>query len=144
MKICGGCNLEKSFSEFPPNSSKKDGLNRLCRECYNNYQKSWYKKNSSLHKSRTRKVKKQQIVSARNFVINFLKENPCVICGEDDIVVLEFDHTNPENKEFSISRMISSGMSILRIQKEISKCQVMCANCHRRKTANQFSWYKIK
>jgi 5-methylcytosine-specific restriction endonuclease McrA len=28
------------------------------------------------------------------------------------------------------------------LKNEIEKCQILCANCHLRKTANDFNWYK--
>ena len=31
-----------------------------------------------------------------------------------------------------------------KVEEEISKCEVRCANCHRKKTAKTFSWWRIK
>ena len=53
-------------------------------------------------------------------------------CGESDILVLEFDHTKKE-KDGDISYMVWR-RSLKVIQEEITKCEVRCANCHRRKT----------
>ena len=72
-------------------------------------------------------------------VVNYLKEHPCVDCGETDPIVLEFDHIRDKHKE--ISRLISDGVSFEMIQKEIEKCEVRCANCHRKRTAIQLGWY---
>ena len=60
--------------------------------------------------------------------------NPCVDCGEGDPVVLEFDHLR--DKRFSIGQELvrRSWRSILA---EIEKCEVVCANCHRRRTARR-------
>jgi hypothetical protein len=44
--------------------------------------------------------------------------------------VLTFHHRNAREKETGISRMVSTGMSVQAIKREISKCDVMCANCH--------------
>ena len=63
------------------------------------------------------------------------------MCGENDPLVLTFDHL--KDKKFNIGSAIGSGYSIKRIESEIAKCQVMCANCHFRKTAQQFGWYKL-
>jgi hypothetical protein len=71
----------------------------------------------------------------RQFIIDYLNKNPCINCGIRDIRVLEFDHVYPETKKFNVSRMVSSQHhSIASIKKEIEKCQVLCANCHRIKT----------
>ena len=56
----------------------------------------------------------------------------CEYCGEDDFRTLVFHHVNPEEKEFSISTMVADGYSRERIGKEIKKCLVLCANCHRK------------
>jgi hypothetical protein len=44
--------------------------------------------------------------------------------------VLSFHHLDPQDKEEGISRMISSGLSIEKIKREIAKCTVLCMNCH--------------
>jgi len=72
----------------------------------------------------------------------YLSNNPCVDCGESDPIVLEFDHIDPSTKSFKISRRISgSTTSWKRIYEEILKCEIRCANCHRRRTAQQFNYY---
>ncbi len=55
----------------------------------------------------------------------------CMKCGYNKYPeVLEFHHKNPKEKEFGISR---SGhcRSWERVKKEIEKCNLLCANCHR-------------
>lgn len=79
---------------------------------------------------------------AQNFVWNYLLTHPCVDCGEDDPVVLEFDHINPQTKGNNISTMANRGNTPDRILKEIELCEVRCANCHKKKTAKQFGFYK--
>lgn len=140
MKKCNKCGLEKDTSEFRPNSRKKDGLQAYCRICDKAFQAEWYLKNKEKcikkSKERNRKYEKE----GKDFVIDYLKSHPCVDCGEKDIIVLEFDHL--ADKESTISQMIRDKCSIEKIQKEIDKCEVRCANCHKRRTAKQFNWYK--
>lgn len=65
-------------------------------------------------------------------------------CGESDPIVLEFDHVQGK-KRFSISECIYQNWSIEDLEKEMNKCEIRCANCHRRKTAKERdSWYKIQ
>jgi hypothetical protein len=61
----------------------------------------------------------------------------CVDCGEKNHVVLDFDHL--KNKKYNISRMIHDGFSWAAIKKEIAKCEVVCANCHRIRTHNRLT-----
>ena len=70
----------------------------------------------------------------RRFVDEYLASHPCVDCGEADIVVLEFDHVIGE-KHKAISVLVQNAASTRRIAQEIAKCEVRCANCHRRRTA---------
>ena len=59
----------------------------------------------------------------------------CVDCGECNPIVLDFDHL--KDKKYNVSRMIHDGFSWKAIKKEIEKCQVVCANCHRIRTHNR-------
>lgn len=55
----------------------------------------------------------------------------CSICGYDKCFdALEFHHINPENKSFNIS-VRGLTRSWENIEAEISKCILICANCHR-------------
>lgn len=67
-------------------------------------------------------------------LIEYFKEHPCVDCGETDPVVLEFDHRGEKSFEVTQTFADRSWRSIL---DEIEKCEVRCANCHRRRTAVQ-------
>jgi hypothetical protein len=69
-------------------------------------------------------------------VLAFLREHPCVDCGEADPIVLDFDHVRG-TKRMKISRMLSGTYSLKAIFEEIEKCEVRCANCHRRITASR-------
>jgi len=60
----------------------------------------------------------------------------CIKCGyKEHPVALDFDHINPETKEFTIGTSYTS-VSLKRLHKEIKKCQILCANCHRIETHN--------
>jgi 5-methylcytosine-specific restriction endonuclease McrA len=56
----------------------------------------------------------------------------CKDCGEKDPLVLEFDHQDPKTKKFNIGMRVHG--SIAKLMDEIAKCDVRCANCHRRRT----------
>lgn len=77
----------------------------------------------------------------RQKAYQYLADHACVDCGEPDPMVLEFDHING-TKLGNISDMISGAFSWRRILEEIEKCDVRCANCHRRKTARDYKWFK--
>ena len=108
------------------------------------YHREYYKKN----RGRLYEVKRAGWYSRREeklkYVDSYLKDNACVDCGEADPVVLEFDHRNPEEKHKCISKMTYSGHSLEALKAEIAKCDIRCANCHKRRTAKQFGWRKHK
>ena len=141
MKKCYTCKADKDVVEFNKNKSKADGLNSICKECSRNRSKRYYAENHTKHVAEV-KIRKDKVVQQnREYIVNFLKENPCVDCGESDIVVLEFDHQR--DKKYNISSMLR-GHSLETIKEEIAKCVVRCAHCHRRKTARDQGWFKNK
>ena len=75
-----------------------------------------------------------------DYIWEYLSNHSCVDCGEPDPLVLEFDHLY--GKEDSVCKMCMNASSIKRIQKEIEKCEIRCANCHRRKTVKNFNHWK--
>ena len=72
----------------------------------------------------------------------FLSDQACAVCGEHDIRVLELDHIDPTKKKFTISQAVRLGFAWDEVLQEIAKCQILCANCHRKRTAEQYGWYK--
>jgi hypothetical protein len=77
--------------------------------------------------------RKRALIAERTaYLVDFLRARPCVDCGEPDPLVLEFDHLG--SKSFNIAANLGNRkwQSIL---DEIAKCDVVCANCHRRRTA---------
>ena len=80
--------------------------------------------------------------AAREFAYEYLITHPCTVCGETDPAVLGFPHVG--EKTWEIGRMIAQGYSPESIAAEISRCVVLCANCHRRLTAKEKGWYKSR
>lgn len=56
----------------------------------------------------------------------------CKICGEKDARCLDFHHVNSTEKDFTICHAVCTGVRWARIEEEIKKCEVLCANCHRK------------
>lgn len=139
MKTCVCCKVEKLLSEFNKNKSRKDGLQGRCKECDRTRSNNRYKSiPSEREKARIRGKKNKDL--NRKFVYEYFSQSQCVKCGETDPVVLEFDHVEPTEKLKAVSQLVCYSRKTL--EEEIKKCQVLCANCHRRKTAIQLGWYK--
>lgn len=103
------------------------------KEDEKSFQKDYYQKNKEKHKASVAVIKKAARERNRLYTKGYLTEHPCIDCGEKDIVVLEFDHVKGK-KAGNISQMAMSPVSLEVLQKEIEKCEVRCANCHRRAT----------
>jgi len=141
-KICVKCNVEKAETCFSWRNKAKQIRTGHCKECQKLYDESYLKKDKKRFYERKRlrnQVRKERI---NDYIIEWLEKHPCVSCGEDDIVVLDFDHLG--NKTSNVSLMIAKISSIKTIKNEIKKCQVLCANCHRRKTAKENGSYRLK
>lgn len=70
-----------------------------------------------------------------------IKKRPCADCGvEYPHFVMEFDHRDPLTKKFAIGAALSGTRSWKSIEAEIAKCDLVCANCHRIRTAKSLSW----
>lgn len=91
-------------------------------------------------KERLREKNKIGVEENRQAVWDYLKLHPCIDCGEGDPTVLEFDHRDPAEKSRTVCDMARARFSWDKIEAEIAKCDVRCANCHRRRTAKQFGY----
>ncbi|MBI5004893.1 MAG: hypothetical protein HZC04_01770 [Candidatus Lloydbacteria bacterium] len=97
------------------------------------------------HREDLYKAQKRHRVKIRERLLDFLSSKQCVDCGEKDPVVLDFDHLNPHTKFKSVAKMLSGHYSWKSVLIEINKCDIRCANCHRRKSYIQLGyWGKTK
>lgn len=142
MKICTLCKDEKELEFFNKNKSKKDGYNNICQVCSNARSKKYYTENTEHHKEVILVRKTKTIFENRGKIFEYFKSNPCVDCGNDNRIVLEFDHRDDVNKIGGVGEIVSKGCSWKKVKEEMDKCDVRCANCHRIRTAIQFDWYK--
>lgn len=141
-KKCSKCKRLKDTKDFAKNKTKSDGLATNCKLCNKEVSAHYYQINREQHIANIRLRNKEIIERNQKYVFDYLKEHPCVDCNEIDPIVLEFDHIKGKKRD-SISALICHGFSLEAIQKEIKKCVVRCANCHRRKTAQQFGWIRV-
>ena len=138
-KRCVTCKKELSLDSFNKNKSRKDGLQGKCRECSRVHTRNYYNNNIEVQRAKTIARNKATQEKLYKLVHDYLSDNPCP-CGESDPVVLDFHHLDQNSKIKEISTMIRNCNSWVKIQEEISKCEVLCCNCHRRETAKQLGW----
>ncbi len=148
VKICTVCKEEKGIDCFYFKDKLTGKLHAQCKSCYAEKRKlskvQHYLKYREAYRERAR-LRKVRIKSLRQKQLyDFLEDKFCKICGNNDIRVLEFDHINPESKKFGIARAVNDGYAWELILEEVKKCRILCANCHRIRTAEQFGWRKSK
>lgn len=134
MRKCCACKKVKQVSEFHTNTSRKDGMQGACIECNRLRNKEYYRQN----KDRARERRTRATEKLKN-EIRFLKEtNPCTDCSNYyPYYVMDFDHLDGASKIDSIAKLTGDG-SREQVFKEMSKCELVCANCHRVRTHKRF------
>lgn len=138
-KICAGCGLEKPI-EFFNFKEKKLGTRQIrCRECTRKQVQSHYSRHRQYYVAKARARTIEAKIFHREKLLAHLVCHPCVDCGEADFVCLEVDHVRGEKKS-NVAEMVGD-YCWEKIEQEIAKCDVRCANCHRRKTARQFGYW---
>lgn len=127
MKICSKCKDEKDLCNFAWRSKSKNQLHGQCNDCRRETAKKSYQKN------------KEKVIAAVSKRKNSYKEESfewksklfCTCCGESYRRCIEFHHLDSDKKEYDISGMMSR-YPLASILQEVSKCIVVCANCHRK------------
>ena len=130
-KVCKRC--EKSFPFVARVNGKVRNLNsrKFCLECSPFGQHNTRNLTASPDRQQRRKSVAQAVASWRQRTKQkavALLGGRCQACGYDKCVsALTFHHVDPEEKDFTVSGM---SVSWHRIQQELKKCVLLCANCH--------------
>ena len=105
-KKCPKCKIEKSITSYFKDKSKNNGYSSWCKEC-----------------SQTRvKNRRKQIR------IKIKEGKHCLLCKESNQWCLDFHHVL--DKDTDISNLV--GGANKKVEEEISKCIILCANHHRK------------
>lgn len=118
MKICKNCEKEKELTEFYTQQQKgKEGqvwkyYDSYCKTCRTKYQS-------------------ERSIEIKQKAIDYLG-GKCQDCGLIDIpCVYDFHHLDPSEKELAFGSR--GGKSFETLKKELDKCVLLCANCHRKR-----------
>lgn len=96
------------------------------------YNKKWRLKLSKDDKRRIQDIKLKRRIEIREWFLEYKKRLKCLLCPENHTACLDFHHKNSSEKIKNVSYMVARGWSRERIMEEVEKCEVLCANCHRR------------
>jgi hypothetical protein len=134
VRRCGVCGDVKRVDEFAWRRKALGQRDNMCRLCRSDYKRQHYLANKQRYIDQARIRKEVRRLERTRYLIDYFKSHPCICCGETDPIVLEFDHI--ATKSFAVT----AGLPDRRWQAildEMEKCEVVCANCHRRRTARR-------
>jgi hypothetical protein len=106
----------------------------LCRPCRSEYHREHYLANKQRYVDQARLRKRALALERTRFLLRYFATHPCTDCGETDPVVLEFDHLGDKLFDVAAGLPYRAWQAVL---DEIDKCEVVCANCHRRRTMSR-------
>jgi hypothetical protein len=98
-----------------------------------------YEKNRDRYLEKARRRRRETIDERAAFITQYVQRMGCADCGERDPLVLEFDHLGA--KSFTIGASLRD-RPWAEILDEIGTCDVVCANCHRRRTARRHGFLR--
>jgi hypothetical protein len=141
LRQCGGWNAAKERAGLTTNPSRgsrvqpkpedvelPDGLEWAALT----QDQRWHHKNRDRDRPYTEDRKRRH----RAWVTKQKAQRGCADCGLSDGVCLDFHHREDERKWLTVSQMVTYGYRKSRLAEEIAKCEVLCANCHRRHHAD--------
>jgi hypothetical protein len=119
----------------------------LCANCHQRHTattRPTHYKLSFIERCDTPSARSRLAADRRNIriVLDRLNDSACIDCGVTDTLVLQFDHIH--GKVSDIASLVRSGCNTQRVIDEIDKCEVRCANCHRRRTAYDAGWFRAQ
>lgn len=128
MKKCTKCGFNKPLEEF--NRRGSNGHQAWCKLCVKTYDKSRYDANPTRYTA-TKATRRRELAA---WVWDLKKDKPCTDCGVIfHPAAMQWDHIS-NDKAIDIANTAGSSWSRKRILEEISKCELVCANCHHIRT----------
>jgi hypothetical protein len=131
-KVCSHCRHRKPLAEFNKKAAAKDGKQPTCRECNRARSRQYYRENHAKHIGAIQAQKRERRKLLKALVEAIKVANGCALCPENDPVCLEFHHVDPSEKDFNIGTHKRVDWKLAKLLKEIKKCAVVCANCHKK------------
>lgn len=125
---CGCCQRDLPLEAF---SRRGEGRQHWCKACF----RSYFVARGDVHRRQSNAALEARRARAAQHVLGILERTPCADCGEHDPVVLEFDHVGPKTGD--VGQLVRDGVRLDRLKDEIAQCEVVCACCHRRRTAQR-------
>jgi len=135
MKQCNRCKETQPLENF--SRKGKGRFQAYCKPCAREYGRNNYHKNREENAAKQKAAKKIRMDGIKADIRKLKESTPCMDCGEQyPYYCIDFDHVNGK-KTTHISEMLQQGGARWKIFSEITKCEIVCANCHRKRTYNR-------
>ena len=125
LRKCKKCSEEKSLTEFVKTKACTYGRSHTCKVCNWKIRAPEYKKdrkNRASSENKKNRDKKSYMVKKMGGI--------CYDCKSVyPDCVYDFHHLDPSQKDFKLSSVRSMNLDL--IDQELSKCIMLCSNCHR-------------
>lgn len=129
-KRCPTCSKQKDVSEFSWRIKARNRRQSSCKICVKEYNNHSYRHGNRAHQVRERAYRHRKELRLK--VDAYKMKLGCSRCGyAEHPAALDMHHHEQDSKEAAVVTMIHDCVSEDRLWKEIAKCTVLCANCHR-------------
>jgi hypothetical protein len=139
-KLCKKCNITKPVSDFYQSRSKQDGLHYCCIPCDIERKRKYNQRPEVKRRNRKRyQTRREVVILPRVQILSTLKTGvSCTDCLQNyPTVCMDFDHVRGD-KQFLIAHWPHLTKWTERdLHSELDKCELVCANCHRIRTAER-------
>lgn len=128
MITCTKCKCWLENEQFHWRNKRLGKRKSICKSCRKNSDKRYYK----IHNTKRKLQVQQRIRRLRQWFALLKTDKVCGLCKENHIACLDFHHKDKTKKIMDLSDVVNAGWGEKKILLEIDKCDIICANCHRK------------
>ena len=135
LRTCSKCKFTIPTANFYIRANNR--YYSSCKKCLSIQRKNRYlnHKTTEEYKARQRASKKERKRALKENIRRLKEKTPCYDCHENyPYYVMDFDHRDGEIKEGNVATLLGDRWAIEKLTNEIAKCDIVCANCHRKRT----------
>lgn len=142
---CSKCLRQTKTEAFATFRTRSGEVRRrgICKECRGKYAlenfsrlQVWRKNYNIKNRSYKRERDQRRRMYLKTMIDQIKAETPCADCGiKFPPVAMDFDHCKGLGKNKNVSGFVSGAYNLNLVLREIEMCEVVCACCHRIRTA---------
>ena len=130
-KFCTWCKQQRPITEFDKGQHDPSRLRPHCKSCKREQARASYKRNPTPYLRRAKEEQRVVRQKLRDRIRRIKEMYGCRACGERDACCLDFHHLTGKD------RHITGCSTVTRLERELVKCVLLCANCHRKAHAGR-------